>query len=154
MWASSDASRGMQYFGLGVYVVAQAVITFPLVYMAAHYSADALILPKAAGITAGMFLGLTAVVFITRKDFSFMRGVLGLGMVVAIGLIVSSMIFGFSLGIVFTVCMIGLMCGYILYYTSAVLHHFRSDQYVSASIVLFASVATLFWYVLQFLRRD
>jgi FtsH-binding integral membrane protein len=30
-----------------------------------------------------------------------------------------------------------------------VLHHYRTDQYVAASLALFASVAILFWYILR-----
>ena len=39
--------------------------------------------------------------------------------------------------------------GYILYYTSNILHQYRTDQYVAAALALFASVALLFWYVIQ-----
>jgi FtsH-binding integral membrane protein len=37
----------------------------------------------------------------------------------------------------------------ILYQTSNVLHRFRTDQHVAAALVLFASVALLFWYILR-----
>ena len=51
--------------------------------------------------------------------------------------------------------MVVLASGYILYYTSNVLHQYRTDQYVAAALALFASVALLFWYVMQiFMRRD
>jgi FtsH-binding integral membrane protein len=49
----------------------------------------------------------------------------------------------------FSAAMIVLACGYILYDTSNVLHHYRTDQYVAAAVALFASVALLFWYVLR-----
>jgi FtsH-binding integral membrane protein len=146
--AMSDASPGAQYFGLGLYAVVEAIIIWPLVHMAANYgSPDAL--PAAAGLTLAMFGGLTAIVFITRKDFSFMRSALMLGGLLAMGLIVCSILFGFHLGLVFTVAMIGLMCGYILYDTSNVLHYYRPTQHVAAALALFASLATLFWYVLR-----
>ena len=45
--------------------------------------------------------------------------------------------------------MIALACGYILYDTSNVLHHYHTSQYVAASLALFASVVLLFWYVLR-----
>ena len=41
--------------------------------------------------------------------------------------------------------------GYILYDTSNVLHHYRTDQHVAASLALFASLATLFWYMIRLL---
>ncbi len=148
-WAASGTSGVVQYAGLGLYIVAESIFVYPLVYYAAAYAGDPNVLPIAAGLTLALFGGLTGIVFITRKDFSFLKGVLGLSMLLLLGVFVASVIFGFSLGLLFTSLLVGLMCGYILYETSAVLHHFRSDQYVSASLVLFASLATLFYYVLQ-----
>lgn len=148
-WAASGSSGVVQYAGLGLYVVIEALFVYPMVFYAAAYAGDANVLPIAAGLTLLLFTGLTGIVFITRKDFSFLKGVLGLSMLLLMGVFVASMIFSFSLGLLFTSLLVGLMCGYILYETSSVLHHFRSDQYVSASLVLFAALATLFYYVLQ-----
>ena len=49
----------------------------------------------------------------------------------------------------FSAAMIVFACGWILYDTSNVLHHYRIGQHVAASLALFASVALLFWYVLR-----
>src|SRR5438309_2246178 len=35
-WAVSDVSPGLQYLGLGLYVVAEAVLFLPLLYVAAY----------------------------------------------------------------------------------------------------------------------
>ena len=73
----------------------------------------------------------------------------------ALGLIACAIFFQFALGPIFTVAMIALACGYILYHTSNILHHYRIGQHVAASLSLFASVALLFWYILQlFMSRD
>ncbi len=151
-WASSDTSRGMQYAGLGLYVVAQAVIFLPLLFVAQYYSArvDGVhLIAKAGVITALMVAGITAVAFVTQKDFSFMRGFLMMGGFVAMGIIVASIIFGFDLGIIFAGAMVLLASASILYTTSNIIHHYRTDQYVAASLALFAGVALLFWYVLR-----
>jgi FtsH-binding integral membrane protein len=66
-----------------------------------------------------------------------------------LGVIVASLLFGFSLGIFFAGLMIAYAAGAILYNTSNVLHHYRPEQHVAASLALFASVALLFWYVVQ-----
>ena len=147
-WARSDTSQSMQYLGLVVYTLAEAVIFTPLLYIAATY-APASTIPMAAVITLAMFAGLTATVFITKKDFSFLRGALGLGMMGAFGLIIAGAIFGFTLGLVFSFAMVLLASGYILYYTSQVLAHYRPTQHVAAALALFSAVALLFWYVLQ-----
>ncbi len=156
-WALSAVSPGMQYAGLGLYVVAQAVIFVPLLYIAQGIEAargTSIVMP-AAICTLGLFGMLTAVVFVTRKDFSFLRSILIFGGLAAMGLIVVAIIGGFALGPIFIYAMIALCCGYILYDTSNVLHHYRIGQHVAASLALFASVALLFWYILLlFMNRD
>ena len=90
-----------------------------------------------------------------RKDFSFLRSILLFGGIAAMGLIVVAILFGFALGPIFTYAMIALACGYILYHTSNVLHHYRIGQHVAAALALFAAVALLFWYIIQlFMSRD
>ena len=67
----------------------------------------------------------------------------------------TSVIFGFSLGNVFTYAIIVLAAGYILYSTSNVLHEYPTNAYVGASLSLFASVALLFRFILYlFMSRD
>jgi FtsH-binding integral membrane protein len=148
--ARSEVSRGVQYAGLALYVVIEAIIFLPLM-LVAYYLTDPSVLPTAAVITGLLFAGLTVVAFTTRADFSFLRGILIIGAFVALGLIVASMIFGFTLGLIFSVAMVAFASVAILYYTSNIIHYYRTDQYVSASVTLFASVALLFYYVLQIL---
>lgn len=147
---ASSQSRQMQYAGLGLYIVAEAIIFAPLLLLANAYAGGGVIL-QAAIMTGLLFAGLTATVFITRKDFSFLGSILTIGGFVAIGLIVCATLFGFSLGLWFSVGMILFAGAAILYDTSNILHHYHEEQYVGASLELFASVALLFWYVLQLL---
>jgi FtsH-binding integral membrane protein len=73
-WATSETSTATQFLGLGIAVLAEAVIFVPLITIAAVRSADPFALLMKAGIvTIGLFLGITATVFITRSDFSFPR---------------------------------------------------------------------------------
>jgi FtsH-binding integral membrane protein len=155
-WALSATSLATQYLGLALYVVAEAIVFVPLLYVAVNFGGENL-LPAAALLTGTLFVGLTAVVLLTRRDFSFLRTALMFGGFAALGLIVVSILFQFDLGVIFTGAMIALACGYILYDTSNVLHHYRVGQHVAASLALFASVALLFWYILRLLmslRRD
>ena len=149
-WALSGATMAMQYAGLALYVVAQTIIFIPLLYVAAFYSSPDVI-PMAAMITIGLFLGLTGVVVTTRIDFSFLRGALMIGGFVALGTIVASILFGFNLGTFFAGVMVLFAAAAILYSTSNVFLHYRTDQYVAASLSLFASIALLFWYILRIL---
>ena len=148
MWAHSNTSRQMQYLGLGLYVLAEAVILIPLLWMAEHYSNGGAI--QSAGlVTAIVFGGLTVTVFATKADFSFLRWALVAGSFIALALIVVGIFTGFNLGLWFSVAMVVLAAGMDLYNTSNVLHHYNTNQYVAASLALFASIALLFWYVLQ-----
>ncbi len=148
-WANSDTSKGMQYVGLGLYVLVEALIFTPVLYYANMKMPG--VIADAAVLTLFMFAGLTATVFITKKDFSFMAGALNIAMFGALGIIVASILFGFTLGTLFSGVMILVASGYVLYYTSNVLHHYRPTQYVAASLALFAAIALLFWYVLRIL---
>jgi len=145
--AHTAASLPAQYLALAGYVFAEAIMFAPLLYIAQVVAPGAL--QSAALVTFVGFAALTAIAFVSKKDFSFLRTVLMWGGVVALLLIGASMIFGFNLGSIFSVAMIGLSGAAILYDTSNVLREYPTDRYVGASLQLFASVALMFWYVLQ-----
>jgi uncharacterized protein len=145
--ASVATSRAAQYLALAGFVAAEAIIFVPLLFLAETYAPGAI--GSAAVVTFLGFAGLTAVVFVTRKDFSFLRTLVFWGFVVALLLIVGSVLFGWNLGTWFSVGMIALAGGSVLYDTSEVLHRFPDDRHVAAALQLFASVALMFWYVLR-----
>lgn len=157
-WIASRAahmslSKGTQYAALLGYVVAEAIIFVPLLYVANTVAPG--VIQSAALVTMAGFAGLTGIAFWTRKDFSFLGGLLRWGMVLALVAIVAALIFGFHLGTWFSVGMIGLAGAAILYDTSKILRDFPEDRYVAAALELFASVALMFWYVISlFLSRD
>jgi hypothetical protein len=157
-WAHNSTSLGMQYTGLTLYVVLEALIFLPLLLLAARMAGDFSLIAKAGYITLGLFAGLTLVAFTTKKDFSFLGGILKVGFIIAFGVIVVGILFGFSLGLWFSGAMVLLAGGMILYSTSNIIHHYNTNQHVAASLGLFASVALLFWYVLRivmiFSNRD
>jgi FtsH-binding integral membrane protein len=140
---------------LFLYVLAESVIFAPLLLLASTMTVTIgglgamNVITAAAWTTLGMFGAMTAVAFVTKADFSFLRSLLGIAMIGAFGLIVVSIFTGFSLGVWFCWLMVVAACGYILFYTSNVIHQYREEQYVAASLALFASVALLFWYVIQ-----
>jgi FtsH-binding integral membrane protein len=154
-WAMSEVSRGMQYAGLLLYVVAEAIIFVPLLFVA--NSVAPMAIPAAGVLTIVMFGGLTALVFVTKSDLTSWGKYLWMAGLGAIGVAICAVLFQFQLGVWFSGAMIVLASGYILYDTSNVLHRYRTEQYVAASLALFASVALLFWYILRLmmsLRRD
>ncbi|MEL6263183.1 MAG: Bax inhibitor-1 family protein [Cyanobacteria bacterium J06626_6] len=148
--ASKAGDINTQYMGLGLYVVGEAIMFAPLLYIAAVMSGGGVsVIQSAAVVTLFLFGELTAVVLTTGKDFTFLGGALKIFGMVALGLIVCSFIFGFNLGIFFAFAMVAFAAASILYQTSQVMRRYPTDYYVAASLALFSSVMLMFWYVLR-----
>ena len=154
-WTQAQ-DKSTQYRGLGIYVLLEAIIFLPMIYIAIDLSDGLAIISQAGIITLSLFAGLTAVVFLTRVDFSFLRTILVVGGFLALGLIVAGALFRFDLGLWFSVAMVALAAGGILYETYNIKNVYSTDQYVAAALQLFSSVMLLFWYVLRILlsRRN
>lgn len=152
-------SLPVQYALLGLVVAVEAALFAPLLYIAntmstGSYGDSGNIITSAAVVTLGLFAALTVVVFMTRKDFSFLGAILRFAGFGALLMIVGGFIFGFQLGFFFSVALAALACGSILYDTSNVLHHYPEDRYVAASLELFTSLGMLFWYILRIFMSD
>jgi FtsH-binding integral membrane protein len=145
--AHSAQSKPIQYIALVGFVTAQAILFVPMLAIAMAKAPG--IIESAVGVTLLGTGGLTAVALITRKDFSFLRGILVWGGILALVAIVSAVLFGFQLGTWFSVAMIGFAGAAVLYDTSNILQHYPEDRYVGAALQLFASIALMFWYVLR-----
>ncbi len=145
---------GAQYGGLFLLAAAEAVIFAPFLYLAFNQDGGTATVASAAVVTALGFGALSVVAFTTRKDLSFLRPMIMWGFLIALGLIVAAVLFGFELGIVFTIAMIGLAGASILYQTQQIVRQYPEWAYVGAAVSLFASLMLLFWYVLRlFMRR-
>jgi FtsH-binding integral membrane protein len=149
-------SQNQQYLGLGLYVILEAIIFLPMIAIASNMVDGGNLLYQAAIITLFMFSGLTAVVFLTNKDFSFLRTVIIVGGFISLGIIIVGALFGFNLGLWFSVGMVLLASASILYQTSQIKDQYHTGQYVGAALQLFASIMLLFWYILRILmsRRN
>jgi FtsH-binding integral membrane protein len=155
-WLASRAawklrSLAGQYAGLATYVVAKAIILVPLLYQAERFAPGTI--QQAAQWTLLGFTGLSAIAWITREDFSFLRPFLIWLGFVALLLIVAALLFGFHLGTWFSAAMIALAGASVLYDTDKIRRRSRTNRYVGAALSLFASVAMMFWYVLRILSR-
>ncbi|MEQ8846265.1 Bax inhibitor-1 family protein [Botrimarina sp.] len=155
-WAMDPtATVSKQYAGLWLYVFAQALFLAPMLWFAQDMAVEYMpgqevnVVGAAALTTLVLFAGLSAIPWLTGKDFSFLGAALGIVGLGALALIVASFIFPINMGIWFSVAMIVFASAYILYDTSNVMHHYQPGQHVAASLALFASVALLFWYVLR-----
>jgi len=148
-------SKTSQYAAFAVFVVAEALIFAPMLLVAMVKDPSGSMIESAAGVTVMGCVGLIATAMITRKDFSFLRGLLVWAGILALVGIVSALIFGWQLGTWFSLAMIGFAGAAVLYDTSNIIHHYPEDKYVAASMALFASIAMMFWYILRlFMSRD
>ncbi|MDR1816829.1 MAG: Bax inhibitor-1 family protein [Puniceicoccales bacterium] len=159
--AFSRGNTGAQYAGLGVFVAAYAVLFVPLIVSVCAFAGGGMIdrdaialafetvLLPAVASTALLIVALTATVFMTRTDFSFLRTFVVIGSFVALGAIVVFAIFGINPGAIFAALMCVLMAAAILWETHQVKNTCDTTQHVGAAAVLFASFMTLLWYVIQ-----
>jgi FtsH-binding integral membrane protein len=136
-----------QYAALFAYVVAEAVIFVPLLLVAQVLAPGTI--QSAALVTLLGFSVLTAIVFTTRRSFSFLGAILRWAGAVALLAIVAAVLFGFQLGTWFSVGMVALAGAAVLFDTSNVMENYPEDRHVGAALELFGSMALMFWYVLR-----
>ncbi|HKY67631.1 MAG TPA: Bax inhibitor-1 family protein [Acidimicrobiales bacterium] len=154
-WLAVNAAHDVldpprQYLGLFGMAAAEAIIFAPFLHYFFDVQPDGTTsVLAAAAITVVGFAGLTGVALLTRRDLSFLRPLVLWGFVCALVLILAAVLFGLELGIWFSVAMIALAGGSILYQTQSIMRTYPEQAYVGASVQLFASVMLLFWYVLR-----
>lgn len=115
----------------------------------ASYANGSEIIMMAFGGTGAIFLGLSAYVLTTRKDFSFMTGFMVVGTLVALVVMVLGFFFhapGFQLAI--SGLFMLLSSGWILWQTSAIIHG-GERNYILATIGLYVQIYNLFISLIQ-----
>lgn len=151
-WISTKAAfspdPSAQYAGLVGEVAIYSFLFVPLLWFMFE-TQQAGDVGVAAVITLVAFGGLTAIGLLSRKDFSFLRGIVMFGFVLAIAAIMGGALFGFNLGLWFSVAMVGLSGAGILYQTQNILKNFPEEMFVGAAVSLFGYVMNMFYYVLR-----
>lgn len=150
--AFGGVSAGAQLAGLGIYIVAETLLFAPMLnILMLQFGSATLseIVAPAAVSTLLLAGGLTATVFMTKTDFSFLRAFVSVGFFVALGVIVMTLLFGTGLGIWMIAALTAFIAVVILYQTWMVKTQFRPDQHVGAALIIFSGVATLFWYLIM-----
>lgn len=105
----------------------------------------------AMGGTGIIFLALSAYVLVTKKDFSFIGGMLMAGILVAFVAGLASVLFSMpALSLAVSAMFILLMCGLILFETSQIVHGGETN-YINATVTLFVSIYNLFTSLLHIL---
>ncbi len=117
-------------------------------YIAA--GAAGLVFQALAG-TAFIFFTLSAYTLITRKDFSFLGGILFIGLMVMLVAAIANIFFGIpALSMAVSAGIILIMSGFILFDTSRIIHGGETN-YISATISLYLSIYNIFVHLLALL---
>jgi modulator of FtsH protease len=119
-------------------------------YVTAIPNGDQLVM-TALGGTGVIFLGLSGYALTSRKDFSFLGGILFAGILVAFLLGIGAAIFSIpALSLAVSAMFVLLMSGLILYQTSEIIHGGETN-YIMATVTLYISIYNLFLSLLHLL---
>jgi len=104
---------------------------------------------QALGGTGLIFFALSGYALTTRKDFSFMRGFLFTGLIVAIVAMLLNIFLNIPvLSLVISAAVIMIMSGLILFDTSRIIHGGETN-YIRATVALYLNVYNIFIHLLH-----
>jgi len=143
---------GANLFCYYAFAVLQGALIGPLLYFVDKYAPG---IPLQAGIvTIGVFGGLSAYAFQTRKDFSYMGGFLFAAL---IGLVISGIVMMFFhnslMATIYSFFGVMIFSGYVLYDTSQIIHKLTPSEAVDGAISLYLDFLNLFLFILQLLMQ-
>ncbi|MEC8025116.1 MAG: Bax inhibitor-1/YccA family protein [Myxococcota bacterium] len=109
---------------------------------------------QAFGLTAVAFGGLSYYATKTDRDFSFMGGIITVGIIAAIGLSLMNFFIESSvLGMAISFGVVLLMAGSILWNTQRILQTSPPNGHIGAALVLFTDFAVMFMHILSLLLQ-
>ncbi len=143
---------GLNMVALFSFTTIAGLMIGPMLYSFVAVGAGSVVV-EALALTTITFVGLTAYVFISKKDFSFMSGFLMTGLIILIvgGLLNAFFFQSPMMRFAFAGAGVLLFSGFILYDTSNILRRYSTDDYVSATVALFLDVFNLFIHLLALL---
>ncbi|HZI20386.1 MAG TPA: Bax inhibitor-1/YccA family protein [Pyrinomonadaceae bacterium] len=146
--------RGLNLVALFAFTTFTGVVISPLIAIIGQINPGSIL--TAGVLTVGIFGGLTAYVFISKRDFSFMRGMLMVGLIVVVlaGLLSMFMASG-ALGFAVSAAALLLFSGFVLYDTSNIIRHYPTNEYVAGALALYLDAFNIFLALLRLLNsRD
>ncbi|HYJ45863.1 MAG TPA: Bax inhibitor-1/YccA family protein [Pyrinomonadaceae bacterium] len=146
---------GINLVALFGFTTLTGVVIAPLLYIISLRNPASIL--QAGVLTVGIFGGLTAYVFLSKKDFSFLRGMLVTGLIVVILAGVLNMLIIGSSALYFAgaVATLLLFSGFVLYDTSNIIRRYPTNEYVSGALDLYLDAFNIFLALLRILNsRD
>ena len=143
--------RGLNLLALFAFTTLTGVVISPLIAIYTQLNPASIL--QAGVLTVGIFGGLTAYVFVSKKDFSFMRGMLMTGLIVVILAGVVNIFLGASaLGFAVAAAALLLFSGFVLYDTSNIIRRYPTNEYVAGALSLYLDAFNIFLALLRILN--
>lgn len=144
---------GVNLAALFGFTTLTGVIISPVLYVIGRTNPSSIL--QAGVMTVAIFGGLTAYVFISRRDFSFLRGMVTVGLVVVICAGLTNILFVGSLGLGFAISAAALLlfAGFVLYDTSNIIRRYPTNEYVAGALSLYLDAFNIFLALLRILNR-
>jgi modulator of FtsH protease len=143
--------RGVNLLALFGFTTLTGVIISPLLFIISQSNPASIL--QAGVLTVGIFGGLTAYVFISKRDFSFLRGMLTVGLIVillsaVLNIFIGSLAFGFGVA----AASLLLFSGFVLYDTSNIIRNYPTTEYVAGALSLYLDAFNIFLALLRLLN--
>nr|MBA3440910.1 Bax inhibitor-1/YccA family protein [Pyrinomonadaceae bacterium] len=142
---------GVNLAALFGFTTLTGVIISPLMYIVGQDNPASIL--QAGVLTIGIFGGLTAYVFISKKDFSFLRGMVMTGLIVIVVASLLNIFLGSSaLGFAVAAASILLFAGFVLYDTSNIIRRYPTNEYVAGALSLYLDAFNIFLALIRILN--
>jgi modulator of FtsH protease len=144
--------HGVNLLALFGFTTLTGIIISPVLWIISLDNPASII--QAGVLTVGIFGGLTAYVFISKRDFSFLRGMVVTGLIVVIlaGLLNVLIVGSSALGFAVAAATLLLFTGFVLYDTSNIIRHYPTNEYVAGALSLYLDVFNIFLALLRILN--
>ena len=137
------------FFGFTTFT---GVVISPLLYYVSATNPASIL--QAGVLTVGIFGGLTAYVFVSKKDFSFLRGMVWVGLIVVVlGGLLNALIIGSSgLSFALAAAALILFSGFVLYDTSNIIRRYPTNEYIAGAMDLYLDAFNIFLALIRILN--
>jgi len=143
---------GLNLAALFGFTTLTGIIISPVLYLIGQTNPGSIL--QAGGLTVAIFGGLTAYVFVSRRDFSFLRGMVTVGLVVVIAAgLVNLFVGSLGLGFAISAAALLLFSGFVLYDTSNIIRRYPTNEYVAGALSLYLDAFNIFLALLRILNR-
>lgn len=138
------------FFGFTTFT---GVVISPFIYYVSITNPSSIF--QAGVLTVGIFGGLTVYAFLSKRDFSFMRGMLFVGLIVVVlaGLLNMLAVGSTGLGFAIACAALLLFSGYVLYDTSNIIRRYPTNEYIAGAMDLYLDAFNIFLALLRILNR-